>query len=380
MVFASSGENPLAVEQPLRLDQFMARANALYYAQHDPFADFTTAPEISQLFGEMIALWCISTWHAMGKPKQVLLAEAGPGRGTLMADCLRVISRVQPALYQAISIHLVETSNRLRAIQRQALLSYADRSQNWHDTCTALPDGALIFIANEFLDALPIRQFRVLTPEWKERYVHKEQWEEHSVAQHPEALRWVVEAEEGKVMDRRAPIQEFFFEKDIPEGSIIECNEPAQQVISHLAQRLQHSQGVALSQGAALFIDYGFTHFAFGDSLQALYQGKPSSPLHHAGEADLTAHVDFYTLGKIARFYGCQTGFAEQAQFLSQLGIAVRLSQLVTGKAEDVRQTIIAGYNRLAGKGADQMGELFKVMVMASPALQGIIGCGTWGE
>jgi SAM-dependent MidA family methyltransferase len=149
-----------------RLDAFMARANAAYYGTHDPFADFTTAPEISQVFGELLGLWAAVAWGIVGRPRRVLLVEAGPGRGTLMADALRAVGRAAPQFRAALSVHLIETSPRLRALQAERVPGAV-----WHDGLATLPEGPLLVLANEFLDALPIRQFVRRGSRWTERYV-----------------------------------------------------------------------------------------------------------------------------------------------------------------------------------------------------------------
>ena len=149
-----------------RLDHFMARANAAYYATHDPYRDFTTSPEISQVFGEILGLWAAVTWELMGRPDPVLLVEAGPGRGTLMADALRAIREVATGFQAALRLHLIETSPRLRAVQAERL-----PDATWHDDLGTLPDGPLLLVGNEFLDALPIRQFARREGMWMERFV-----------------------------------------------------------------------------------------------------------------------------------------------------------------------------------------------------------------
>ena len=149
-----------------RLDRFMARANAAYYATHDPFRDFTTSPEISQVFGEILGLWAAVAWEQLGRPDPVLLVEAGPGRGTLMADALRAVRRVAPAFQAALRLHLIETSPRLRAVQAERLPGAV-----WHEGLDTLPDLPLVLLANEFLDALPIRQFVRRGEMWTERFV-----------------------------------------------------------------------------------------------------------------------------------------------------------------------------------------------------------------
>ena len=149
-----------------RLDAFMARANAAYYATHDPFSDFTTSPEISQVFGEILGLWAAVAWQLIGSPDPVLLVEAGPGRGTLMADALRAIGQVAPAFRATLRLHLIETSPRLRAEQARRLPDAA-----WHDALDSVPHAPMLLLANEFLDALPIRQFVRRAEAWAERFV-----------------------------------------------------------------------------------------------------------------------------------------------------------------------------------------------------------------
>lgn len=201
-----------------RLDRFMARANAAYYAAHDPFRDFTTAPEISQVFGEILGLWAAVVWDAMGRPAPVVLAELGPGRGTLMRDALRAVAQAAPGFRAALGLHLVETSPRLRALQAGLLPGAA-----WHDDIGTLPAGPAIVVANEFLDALPIRQFVRRGDGWTERHVAA-----------------------GVMMEQPAvgPGGE------AAEGQVVEVNEPALAVAASLGAR------VAATGGAALFLDY----------------------------------------------------------------------------------------------------------------------------
>ena len=163
-----------------RLDAFMARANAAYYATHDPFADFTTAPEISQVFGEILGLWAAVAWQGMGAPEPVLLIEAGPGRGTLMADALRAIGRAAPAFRAALRLHLIESSPRLRALQAGMLADAV-----WHDALETVPLAPLILLGNEFLDALPIRQFVRRGDGWAERFVEAGRFVEVMVSAPP---------------------------------------------------------------------------------------------------------------------------------------------------------------------------------------------------
>ncbi|HTN09788.1 MAG TPA: SAM-dependent methyltransferase [Acetobacteraceae bacterium] len=312
-----------------RLDAFMARANADYYASRDPFADFITAPEISQVFGEILGLWAAVTWQAMGAPDPVLLAEAGPGRGTLMADALRAAERV-PAFRAALRLHLVETSPRLRAIQAERLPQPV-----FHDRVEDLPDGPLVLLANEFLDALPIRQL----------LRHAGGQSEHFV-QHG-ALVAVPPAEGACVVQ--------------------EICEPARALATHLGARL------AAQGGAALFLDYGPAASAPGDSLQALRDGKPADPLADPGTADLTAHVDFQAVAEAARAGGGGVqGPLPQGIFLSRLGLFQRSGVLARTLPPAAGQAMIAAAQRLAEP--DRMGRLFKAMAVCDPALPPLPG------
>lgn len=314
-----------------RLDAFMARANAAYYAGRDPFGEFTTAPEISQVFGEILGLWAAVTWQAMGAPARVVLAEAGPGRGTLMADALRAIGRVMPAFQAAIDLHLVETSPLLRDAQARLL-----PQARWHDDVYTLPDGPLILIANEFFDALPIRQFVRRGDGWAERFVR-----EGGFVEQPAEAPGLPEA---------------------AEGGVAEFGEAAQGIVAALAARL------AAQGGAALILDYGPEHSAAGDSLQALHGGKPADPLAAAGQADLTAHVDFAGLARAAAAAGAAVhGPLAQGMFLTRLGLFQRTDRLARGRPPSEAMRLIADARRLAEPQA--MGRLFKALAVCHPDL-----------
>jgi SAM-dependent MidA family methyltransferase len=316
---------------PERLDAFMARANAAYYASHDPFADFTTAPEISQVFGEILGLWAAVVWQAMGAPDPVILAEAGPGRGTLMADALRAAQRV-PAFRAALRLHLVETSPRLRAVQAERLPQPV-----FHDRVEALPDGPLLLLANEFLDALPIRQMLCHGGGCSEHFVQAGRL----VAVPPAEGAYVVQ----------------------------EICEPARALAGHLGARL------AAQGGAALFLDYGPAESAPGDSLQALREGRPADPLAEPGAADLTAHVDFQAFGEAARAAGgAVQGAVPQGVFLTRLGLFQRSGMLARTLPPARGQAMIAAAQRLAEP--DRMGRLFKAMAVCDPALPPLPGFG----
>jgi len=313
---------------PERLDHFMARANAAYYAARNPFADFTTAPEISQIFGELLGAWAAVVWAQMGQPDPVLLVEAGPGRGTLMADVLRTVARVAPEFAAALRLHLIETSPRLRVEQAQRL-----PGATWHARLEDVPPGPTILLANEFLDALPIRQVTRIAGVWTERHVAG-----GAFTAHPCALDL----------------------GDAPDGAVCEIGEAARDWTAQLAARLMRNGG------AGLIIDYGFTRPQHQDTLQALRGGKPVSPLVEPGTADLTAHVDFAALAQAAHTEGAYVwGPVGQGDFLTNLGLRTRVENLArqhpAGAAE-----FAAGADRLASP--SQMGTLFKALALTNRA------------
>jgi SAM-dependent MidA family methyltransferase len=325
-------------ERPERLDRFMAGANAIYYATRDPFADFTTAPEISQVFGEIIGLWAAVSWELLGRPTPVALVEAGPGRGTLMTDASRAIRRAAPDFAGALSIHLIETSARLRAAQALRL-----PDATWHDDLSTLPAQPMILLANEFLDALPIRQFVRRGSGWTERFVT--------------GGRWAEQPADASDVPPRASV----------EGDIVELNEAARGFVGAIAERMTHQPGVAL------FLDYGPERSAAGDSLQALAQKRPVDPLAQAGSADLTAHVDFADLSGVARAAGAGIqGPVPQGMFLATLGLFQRTEQLSAGRPPEQAGELLAAARRLAEPAA--MGQLFKVMAVHSPSCPALPG------
>ena len=325
-----------------RLDAFMERANAAYYATHDPFADFTTSPEISQVFGEILGLWAAVSWELLGRPDPVLLVEAGPGRGTLMADALRAVTKVAPGFRSALRLHLIETSPRLRA-QQAGLLPDAI----WHAALGDVPEGPMLLLANEFLDALPIRQFVRQRDGWQERFVGPDG-----------AVLVPVQGGSGDWGWPGAP------ETD---GTILELCEPARAFATTLAQRF------AAYPGAALLLDYGPERSTPGDSLQALAGGKPADPFVRPGSADLTAHVDFAALARIARRHGATAqGPVPQGIFLARLGLFQRTNRLARGQSPQRAAGLIDAAQRLAEP--DRMGRLFKALALAHgscPALPG---------
>jgi SAM-dependent MidA family methyltransferase len=318
-----------------RLDTFMARANAAYYATHDPFADFTTAPEISQVFGELLGLWAAVCWRSLGSPSPVLLVEAGPGRGTLMVDALRAIGRAAPDFRAALRLHLVETSPRLRAIQAENLPNAI-----WHDRFEDLPEGPFLLLGNEFLDALPIRQFVRRGQGWAERHV-----EDGSFVECPATPTDIPDAWTGT-----------------PPGAIREVCPSAIALVRAVADRCcRHG-------GAALFLDYGPEIATHGDSLQAIVAGAPADVLAAPGTADLTAHVDFPALSATARAAGAVVfGPAPQGLFLARLGLFQRSNVLARSLPPRKAAAIMEAARRLGEP--DRMGRLFKALAVAHPAL-----------
>jgi NADH dehydrogenase [ubiquinone] 1 alpha subcomplex assembly factor 7 len=322
-----------------RLDRFMARANAIYYATHDPFADFTTAPEISQVFGEIIGLWAAVAWQTLGRPDPVLLVEAGPGRGTLMADAMRAVRKAMPAFAAALRVHLIETSPRLRAAQAIRV-----PEASWHDSLESVPQGPMILLANEFLDALPIRQFVRRGAGWAERFVARGAWIEQP-------------ADAADVPSGR----------DAADGQVVEVNESARAFVAAVARRVRRHSGVGL------FVDYGPARSAAGDSLQAIARRKPIDPLSPAGSADITAHVDFADMAAVARACGASVqGPVTQGAFLSALGAVQRADALARGRTEAQAAALREGVFRLIDP--RDMGDLFKVLAVTSPGCAGMPG------
>lgn len=322
-----------------------------YYRTRDPLGragDFITAPEISQTFGELLGLWSAVVWQTIGLPQPVSLVELGPGRGTLMKDALRAARRV-PEFLAALEVHLVETSPALKTLQEGALRE-SGPALHWHAEVTTLPARASIVIANEFFDALPVRQF-VRT---------KDGWAERMIGEKDGALCWT--AGEPLLDDSIIPADL----RGAAEGSIYEISPAAQGVIEQLAAVINQNGG------GLLIIDYGHVRSALGDTLQAVKAHQYHDPLKHPGEADITCHVDFEALASAARRAGLGVfGPRPQGEFLRALGIEQRLETLVAQNPE-MEEELRGGVERLIDPG--QMGRMFKVMAMGKkdvPAFPG---------
>ncbi|MEG3124303.1 class I SAM-dependent methyltransferase [Sphingomonas sp. GB1N7] len=319
---------------PISIAQYMAAANAHYYATRDPLGaggDFTTSPEISQMFGELIGLWCADLWDRAGRP-DVAWVELGPGRGTLAADALRAMGKAG----LAPPVHFVETSPTLRKAQAERV-----PDATWHDSVATLPtDLPLIVIANEFFDALPIRQLVRTIGGWHERYVACQ-----DILFLPIAGRQVPDTVLPEPL------------RDAPPGSIVETSPASVGIMRDLTTRIV-AQG-----GAFLAIDYGYEGPAIGDTLQAMRAHKFANPFEAPGDHDLTAHVDFATLLAAAITLGAGGhGPADQGAFLTRLGIAPRAATLATA-TPDRATAIAADRDRLV----ETMGTLFKAIAITAP-------------
>jgi NADH dehydrogenase [ubiquinone] 1 alpha subcomplex assembly factor 7 len=334
--------NEISLEGPMPVERFMQLALSEsrygYYMTHDPLGaagDFITAPEITQMFGELVGLWAAGVWTAMARPRQLRLVELGPGRGTLMQDALRA-ARIMPEFRDAIDVHLIETSPVLREAQRTAL-AVSGIAATWHEQIDDVPEGPAIVIANEFFDALPVRHYIKTAAGWCERLIGlgADQQLMFGASRQPEPS---IRTEAG-------------------EGAILEIGAAAYRMMLTVANRLVR-QG-----GAVLVIDYGHTQTGTGETLQAVKKHHFVDPLLEPGEADLTAHVDFAALARAARAVGADVhGPVPQGKFLMSLGISERAEALkrragATGAAE-----IDAALWRLTGTEDSQMGELFKVL------------------
>lgn len=332
-------------EGPISIARYMAEALGNkrhgYYMTRDPLGragDFITAPEVSQIFGELIGLWCATLWRGMGEPDPVILAELGPGRGTLMADALRA-ARVMPGFVDAARLHLVETSPVLRSLQEAKLKA------SWHDQLDDVPQGPLLLIANEFFDALPVRQLVRTGDGWRQRMVGLDE------------VAGGFTAVPGA--DITMPPAEL---ADAPVGSVVEIRPEGVALAADIARR------VGNHGGAALIIDYGHTESAAGDTLQAVRGHRYADIFDDPGSADLTAHVDFAALARAAREEGATVhGPVAQSRFLERLGIGSRAEALIAGASGDAAEEVRSGVRRLVA--GDQMGRLFKVMAIAAPGL-----------
>ena len=327
-----------------------------YYVSRDPLGregDFITAPEVSQMFGELLGLWTASVWKAIGSPPVLRLVELGPGRGTMMADALRAL-RVLPPLFQSLSIHMVEINPVLRDKQK-ATLSGASNI-DWHDTIDDIPEGPAVILANEYFDVLPIHQAVRRETGWHERVVDLD--------------------DSGKLIFGAAPEPVPRFEvllpplvRAAPVGAVFEWRPDAE--IMKIATRVRDQDG------AALIIDYGHLRSDAGETFQAIARHSYADPLKTPGQADVTAHVDFQALARAAEDLGARVhGPATQGDFLKRLGIETRAVTLMAKATHEVSEAISAALKRLTDSGRGGMGSMFKVLAISEPNLTSLAGFG----
>ena len=339
---------PMPVGQYMRL--CLTHPDFGYYMTHDPFGplgDFTTAPEISQMFGELVGLWAASVWRQMGAPENVRLVELGPGRGSMMLDVLRA-GHIVPSFRKAVVIHMVEVSPALEQRQRQALTG-SEIHAEWHRSLEEVPDGPMIILANEFFDSLPVQQAVMCADGWHER---------------------VVRIDDDKRLafgHARDPLPLFDQMLLPPQVRAAQIGEIFEWRTDQTALELGHR--VVRSNGAALVVDYGHLKSATGETLQAVCAHDFVDPLAMPGGADLTAHVDFQALAQAAESMGARThGPLDQAEFLRRLGIDSRgeaLKVAAPHKADEIDQA----RERLTNEAPTGMGALFKAIGFSHPKL-----------
>jgi len=338
----------------INIATFMEEVNSYYYEYQTSIGakgDFITAPEISQLFGEMIGIWVAQAWQNAGAPTNIALVELGPGRGTLMNDLLRVTKHI-PGFWDSIEVHLVEQSSKLIKQQQAALEHYFSHIKFfWHDSVKRLPQKPIILVANEFFDALPVNQY----------IKNKDLWHEIMVAIMPENGNFYF-----MEMPVHQKIQAYLSEENpnAKHRSVVEYSTASILVMQDICDLIK-SNGIA-----ACIIDYGYNQdkqirTSFNSTLQAVKNHKYHPVLSDIGEADLTAHVDFNALKQVADNRDCQTyTISTQGEFLKSLGIEKRLNSLSKNASSEQIYSLYSGFERLTSD--EQMGKLFKVLLVAS--------------
>lgn len=337
----------IAATGPISVAEFMATClfdpQDGYYTTREPFGasgDFITAPEISQMFGELLGVWAYSAWIAAGKPIPFALVEIGPGRGTLMVDMLRTIDRLDPGFTAVSRIAMVEASPRLSEIQKQKFATAGRAKPRWVTQVSDLPDIPLIVIANELFDAIPVRQFVNTEQGWRERVVALDDAGELCFAVGMGAI--------DPVLLPEVPSEP---------GAIFEAAPARSAIMAEISARIS-SKG-----GAGIFLDYGHLKSGFGDTLQAMKAHAYDDVLENPGEADLTSHVDFEVLAAVATAHNLHPQLSTQGDFLLRMGLLERAGALGSQADNTVKERLRSEVERLAGP--DQMGTLFKVMAVA---------------
>jgi NADH dehydrogenase [ubiquinone] 1 alpha subcomplex assembly factor 7 len=338
---------------PLPVAQYMAlcltHPKHGYYVTRDPFGakgDFTTAPEVSQMFGELLGLWAAAVWQQMGAPERFHLVELGPGRGTMMRDALRAM-KVVAACHRALSVHLVEVSPVLEEAQRKTLAE-SGVPLAWHRTLDAVPEGPLVILANEFVDALPVHQMVRQNDGWHERMIGLDGEGNFKLGIAPDPVPH---------FDRVLPRQI----REAPTGSIFEWR--SDNLALEIGRRARRG-------GAALIVDYGHAESAVGETLQSVGEHAFADPLSGPGMVDITAHVDFQAFGLAAESMGAAIhGPVEQGAFLRRLGIEARARALKANASAAKAAEIDTALARLTEGGRTGMGEMFRVLGLADPRL-----------
>lgn len=314
-----------------------------YYQKSQPFGkkgDFVTAPEISQIFGELIGIWCADSWQRMGSPSNFILVEIGAGNGTLMQDLLRGTKHIS-GFHESFEVHMVEASYRLQQVQKERLSAYHPKIK-WHEDISTLPQRNVIFVANELFDALPVHQYQKNASGWAERVVMLDGNGNFTFG-----------------LGAKVPFSDELTRQhaDAKEGAIIEICPAANTIISGMATQIKQYGG------AAVIIDYGYYEYSYKSSLQALKNHKYHNILADIGSADITTLVDFVSLAKAAE----KTGVAAeklitQRDFLINMGIAQRYEMLMKKASNEQQQELTSSTDRLINP--DKMGSLFKVLVL----------------
>lgn len=341
-------------EGPMRFSRFMElclfHEQYGYYNTHDPLRDFATAPEISQLFGEMVALWCIDSWMKLGSPTTFTLLECGPGRGTLMADILRTASLV-PEFMNAAQVVMLEKSPLLKEKQQAALTAY---KVSWIEQLSDIPAQKTIMLCNEFFDAFPVQPFVKTRHGWGERAIHCNNI----------GFTYAVLKPDEKLQ----PLFTDAFYTDAHDGAITEVNIAANNWVKDFTAHLKRHGGTAL------IIDYGYAGPQLANTVQAIHRKKMSPIFKHVGEADITVHVDFTPFQTIARDAEINASpLITMQDFLVACGIQTRAERLKAKASTEQQEQIDTGLKRLIDK--DQMGHLFKVLCLYHQTIAPPIGC-----
>ena len=332
---------------PVPVNEYMALClfdpSEGYYTTREPFGakgDFVTAPEISQMFGELAAVWVYQAWVAIGRPMPVTLAEIGPGRGTLMKDMLRTFKRLDPTFLHETAFAMIEVSPRLAEMQKQTLRA-VEAKVSWHESLETVPSSPLLIVGNELFDAVPIRQFVRKGGGWRERMIGLDSNDDLAFFAGAASL------DPSLIPDSA---------HNAPEGAILEVAPARSALMDMIAAR------ISKDGGAGLFFDYGHLASGVGDTLQAMKDHAYQDVLASPGEADLTAHVDFAALAESAQVHGLVTPLARQGNFLLAMGLLERAGSLGTKADDATREKISSEVDRLASP--SQMGDLFKVLAV----------------